>query len=276
MLMGVSLVACTKEKKTAPETEGLSLGPDSTALHLAVVTTADCLPFYIAERKGMYRRMQLNLRLHSYRSQMDCDTALFRGIAQVGYADRERMAHQEGAGQIWREWIAFEAAPWWIAVSGKLRVKSVDKLKGRTLAVGRFAASAYYAEQFLSQAGVEMADIYEAQINDLLLRADMLRENQVDAALLPQPYASYARSEGARLLKCEAKSNKNYLAVSHTAEATATRKAQLALLIKGYNMAVDSIRQGGPAYYSDVLQRDFGVSSEVADTIRMDGYLRKL
>ena len=42
---------------------------DSTAVHLALMPTADCFPFYYAERTGIYRQLGLKVSIHTYTSQ---------------------------------------------------------------------------------------------------------------------------------------------------------------------------------------------------------------
>lgn len=223
---------------------------DSATLRVAIVTVADCLPVYVAEKSGLFKQLGLNVSLKSFNSQMDCDTAMWNGWADIAYADRTRLREHRNArgrkGQepaLWRELKACNPK-WSLVASGTLRLKSAKSLKGRTLATARFAASDACADKLLNEAGVKPADSYRAQINDLELRARMLKETQVDAALLPEPYAARAIANGAKLLAqtTAPEAAGTFIAVRKTYEKRAESARQIELFLKALRMADDSIR----------------------------------
>ncbi len=241
---------------------------DSTALHVALVPNKDCLPVYFAARRGIYDKLGLNLQIATYASQMDCDTALLGRIADGGMADRERLAaYGKRAGGLAIQWNG--TASWQLYVCGSLRVKDVKSLKGRTVAIARESAENAWLSQILQQAGLSAADVYRPQINDLKLRAEMLSGNQVDAAVLTWPYTSLASAEGHRRIHAQSKPDANACFVMKAERlAKPGVKRQWELFEKGRRMALDSIRQKGPQAYSLILQKDYGLPKEVADTLR--------
>ena len=66
--------------------------------------------------------------------------------------------------------------------------------------VARYSASDFYSEKELSKAGLKYDDIFRPQVNDIPLRAAMLNETQIEAAVLPEPYATVARVHGHKVL----------------------------------------------------------------------------
>ena len=81
------LVSCQSSPTLSPEEEARR---DSAALHVALMPVADCLPFYIAQRSGIYERLGLDLRILTLQAQLDTDTALLRGRAELAYSDLAR------------------------------------------------------------------------------------------------------------------------------------------------------------------------------------------
>ena len=60
---------------------------DSLALHIALMPTLGCLPIYYAQRTGIADSLKLDICLLRYTAQMDIDTAIVRGHADIAYTD---------------------------------------------------------------------------------------------------------------------------------------------------------------------------------------------
>lgn len=240
---------------------------DSTALHIALVPNRDCLPIYYAKRIGIYDSLGLKLQIASYPSQMDCDTTLM-GIADGGWADLTRIAHY-GRKMPQTEVLWEGTQHWQLFTCGTLRINSLKALAGRTVAVARSTDEEYWFNTILKQAKINNEDVFCPQINDLRLRALMLKGDQVDAALLTWPYTSLALANGHR---CIAQQSKNQACGAFIINVKKSRnnikKKQWELLEKGRKMALDSIRIKGAKAYSIILQKDYKIPQNIADTIR--------
>lgn len=250
---------------------------DSTAIHLALRPTADCFPFYYAQRTGIYRRLGLTLELHTYRGQLDCDTALVGRWMDGGYADAQRLQepHMKRAGlNVKSTGVDF----WQLAVSGPLRVKDASKLSGRLVAVARESAESAYLDEILKESKVRTEDVFRPQVNDVALRAQMLAHRQVDAAMLCWPYTSVALAHADRILLSQPRSESGarFVVKKRGGREHLDTKA-LDLLKRGYEMAVDSMKVAPRDRVSAILQRDYGVETSIADTLHLEfgGFFRK-
>lgn len=274
LLCGCGGKADKKSGTAAAETHST---PDERTLTLAVVPSADLLPLYYAERAGCYRSLGLAVRLETYRSQLDCDTALLGGRTDGGSADLRRMdlCHKRAyTSTLTPLWTAEDN--WQLTVCGTLRVRNTAALKGRMVAVSRQSGEDAALTRTLAAAKLKAESVYRPQVNDLLLRARMLDNNQVDAAMLRWPYTSAATSAGHRVLVAAPS------AAESTALAVQTKRLRgkggkdlPALLRRGYNMAVDSLRRPRTALLLEVLTRDYGLPAEVADTIKLPPLKKK-
>ncbi|MBQ0158682.1 MAG: ABC transporter substrate-binding protein [Bacteroidales bacterium] len=170
-------------------------------LKIALLPTAECAPLVAAATSGLADSLGLPLQVVMCRSQWDADTLLLRGHIDVAYCDSARADYYRRRGQ-WRDMqcVATTRGVWSLVVGGQLRVKSLNRLSGRTLAVSRYAAGEHWATEALRQAGVARSSVLRTQINDFALRTAMLRDGQVDAAMLPQPFADSAKVHGAVVL----------------------------------------------------------------------------
>lgn len=137
-----------------------------------------------------------------YTSQMDADTALLSPWALAGTTSRARFAHYQSIGKASHlEVLCPIEEQWALMVCGRLRARKVKDLKGLTVAIARQDASDVLLTSILRDAHLEASAVYRPQINDLSVRMQMMQNGQVDAAMLPQPYAQRAREAGHRIIK---------------------------------------------------------------------------
>lgn len=271
LLIALALVvtACGGRRDAGPRLSFAGEPYDSTALHLTLLTNADCLPLIYAKRSGLADSMGLPLQLAIYRTQVDADTSLTGRLSDGGWADLTRLeSHgRRGKGYIvmWRS-----TEPRILFVSPTLRARKVKDLSGKTVALTRVAAETPRFDRLLAAAGVRSTDVYRPQIGDLSLRVQMLGESQFDATYLCSPYTAWARSLGCRPLGTpSAADGREAFVMRRSVMATPKGKARWQLLQQVRRMAVDSLRTRGAAAYSLILQRDYGLPREVADTVRL-------
>lgn len=266
-LLPTLCISCKKEKPT----QNINFGTeryDSTALHVALVPNRDCLPIYYAKRTGIYDSLGLKLQIATYGSQMDCDTTLMGNIADGGWCDNIRKkTYGKRMEHLRTMWTGTQR--WEIFTSKSLRIHEASALVGHTIGTARSSAENEYLHLYLKSAKANVENIYFPQINNLNMRAQMLTGDQIDAAVITWPYTSMARSEGHHCLAAQRFADKNECFVINTKHTESdTRKQQWKLFEKGRQMALDSIRQKGAKVYSIILQKDYGIPKEVADTIR--------
>ena len=228
--------ACKKEQTISREELARR---DSIALHVALMPVADCLPFYLAERTGIYKQLGLEVRLHTFQAQLDIDTALAGGHVAVGYSDLARAILLQQDSVDVRAIAAFEGRLDLITPR-RGRVRKLDQLKEKMVAVARHSITDYWSDRLTDTAGIKRAEIFRPQINDVRIRTDMLCNGTMDAAFLPEPYACEALQRG---------HHKNFSTLGLSPQLTvllATGQAledpdrlwQIELLLKGYAQAL--------------------------------------
>lgn len=237
------LLTTSCHNETGPSAKELARR-DSAALHVALMPVADCLPFYLAERTGIYEQLGLELRIHTYLAQLDIDTALAKGHVEAGYSDLARAVMLQQDSVDVRAIAAFEGRLDLITPR-RGRVRKLDQLKEKMVAIARHSVTDYWSDRLTDTASIRRADIFRPQINNLRIRTDMLCNGTMDAAFLPEPFASEAIQRG---------HNKNFsttglnphlvvLLATRSALDEASRHQQIDLLLKGYAEAVASLKR---------------------------------
>ena len=271
MLASVLMLASCGGNSSGSEAARGGAGQGDTAkvdCSLALMATLDCLPFFYAETHGIYRRLGLDVAVTPYRSQLACDTALTRGAADIVYSDHlvAKRAGQKAA-EGWE--TAMQMGDAWTLVAYRgLRIKHAKALEGRDIGITRSSESLEKLEATLQANGLSAEQVYLPQINDLNIRMLMVAQGQVAAAMLTEPYTAAAAARGNMLLPTVGGD------VHHS--RLLRRKGKQALpdgkwqtIIKGYNMAVDSINERGLNCCADILINHYGLDPQMADTMRL-------
>lgn len=234
------LISCqNKQESASPEDLAQR---DSLALHVAVVPVMDCLPVYYAERRGLFRREGLDVRLTEYLSLMDCDTALQQGRVELAYADLARLLELQGDSVPYRVVMGLNGEIRLVTAKSK-RIRTLKHLKERMIALDRHSAADYWSDELMKQAGLEQSAVYRPQINDVQLRTTMLEEQLVDAALLPQPYAQRAELSGNKGIASQRKTQGAFACIASQRQnlSDSLRSTQIRMFIKAYNEAVKEL-----------------------------------
>jgi NitT/TauT family transport system substrate-binding protein len=246
---------------------------DSIALKVAVMPTAACLPFYYAQETGIYKSLGLKVKIVTYRAQMDCDTALQNKRVECAYTDIIRAAYLQSK-HVGLHVFMQPAENWYLITAREKRVKQIGQLKEKMIAMARFSVTDYMIDAIIGKAKIKSDDIYRPQINDVALRYDMLCNGELDAVILPEPYAESAVRQGHRSIFSldSLQIEMAAMAVRSDISQNTTRASQISLLVKGYNMAAQRLNRLRYMQQTGRSANHFNIAVEVRDSIRLAHY----
>ena len=266
------LAACGQsedERKRLSRAERIRLQKeDSAAFKVAVLPTLDCLPIYVAHHHGLFGSFGVDVRLRRFTAQMDCDTALAGGSVEAGVTDVVRAQRFIGQG-VPLAYVSATDAYWLLIANRNSRIRELKQLYDKMLAMTRYSVTDLLADYAVDSAKVKDERVFRVQINDVTVRLDMLRNNEMDAMWLTEPQAT-----AALLLKNNAIMDSRKLdfrpgaiVVRSDKQGDKNRKKQLEAFKRAYNMACDSINKYGVGHYRKLVCDFCGVDAAVADTI---------
>ena len=219
---------------------------DSAALHVALMPVHDCMPAFYAQRMGIYERLGLDLRILTLQAQLDTDTALMRGRAELIYSDLARAIFMQQDTTPLRA-VAATEGELQLITARRGRVRQLNQLKERMVAVARHSITDYWSDRLTDSARLARADIFRPQINNVRIRTDMLCNGTMDAAFLPTPYAQEAllRGNKSNFTTNSLQPCLTAFVASEAATKDSTRVRQMQLFFQGYNEAVAALNNGG-------------------------------
>ena len=258
------LVSCS-QRQEATQFEADSTGIDTMVLCVAVMPVMNCLPVYYAERTGLADSLGLEMELLRYQAQMDIDTAITNGYADIAFTDLIRSAKISKMGVEISPFASCDEGLSLISLKTK-RVKQFNQMKEQMIAVSRLSATDYWTDRLLDSTRTSYDDIYRPQINDVILRAEMLRQGLIDAAMMGEPYATWMTMLGhKRLFQSKGKQPQLYA----WANISATKLQQKAFLevldeaIKRMNKPSES------ALLRDILKQEYQLPPALVDSMEL-------
>jgi NitT/TauT family transport system substrate-binding protein len=241
---------------------------DSMALRIALMPTLGCLPIYYAQRTGIADSLKLDIRLCHYTAQMDIDTAIVRGHADIAYSDIIRTIRLSDSCSVSPFLATYEPLTL-VAPKGK-RISKTKQMSEKMIAICRLSATDYWSEKMLDSAKVSLDSIYRPQINDVKLRSKMLCTGLLEGAMLEEPYASWAIMEGnKKLQKTKDTSPQFHVWVMVDSLVKDKRKMeQTRQFVAVYKTALENINKG---LYADtlrsILTKEYEIPESVVDSL---------
>lgn len=252
----------TRKAQTAEER-----ARERKALKVAVMPTLDCLPFYVARENRLFDTLGVDVRLRYFSAQMDVDTALASGSVAVAVTDLVRYARLKKQGTA-LSLLSATGAYWQLLTNRNARIRALRQLDDKMVAMTRYSATDLLAGYAIDSVRLKDERVYRVQVNDVNLRLMMLLNNEMDAMLLPEPQATVARNYKHIVLMDSRKLGLNLGAVAMRSDKLdGPDDRRLALLVKAYNMACDTINKYGVAHFGPLMERYWHLKERMADSL---------
>ena len=233
-------------------------------LRVAVLPTLEALPVYYAQQAGIFDSLGITVKILPYTAQFDCDTALFNNTADVCMMDRTRFADYTSKGYALASQLNIDTH-YSLVASKEINAKRVRDLSNLTIAISRHSGAETYCLHELKAAGLKREDVHFPQINNVWLRADMLTNRQVDAAVLPRLQAIYAELNGHHLLKSNADIPEARMRLAYL--STSANIDKITLLAKAYELGKAQIANNGLGICRNIFIKEYKISAEQTDSI---------
>ena len=242
-----------------------STAADTTVLRVAVMPAMSCMPVFYAERSGLSDSLGLGMRLLRYQAQMDIDTAILRGHADIAFTDLIRIARLSKEVEL--SPIASCDEPLSLISLKTKRVKRINQMKEQMVAVSRLSATDYWCDRLLDSSRTSHDDIYRPQVNDVRLRAEMLRQGLIDAAMMGEPFATWMTMLGHKRLYQSGDKQPRLYAWAARSSATPRQRAAFVGMIETAVALME--RDSQAVVVRDILRHEYQLPAEAADSIKL-------
>lgn len=268
----LSLALMISGCSTAKAPDNPTAASTAKPVKIGVLPIEDNLPFYVAEKDGLYAKNGVQVQLVSFASAVERDTALQAGQIDGEVADMVAVALLKKMGtDVKIASIGLGATPkegrFAILSSPKSVIKDVEGLKGATLGISQNSIIDYVSDQMLTDKGIPLTAVKKISIPKMPVRLDMLLSDQINAACLPDPLASLAQAKGAHLIVDD-----TYRNISQTVFLFRTKSIQensvgIKAVINVYGTAGQALDQN-PDQYRALFLEKAQVPTELKDSYK--------
>lgn len=253
MFLSVLLAACA-----APATPTIA---PPVLMRIGVLPITDVVPFYVAEAQGYFLKQGLNIELVPAASAAERDQMMLTGqidgqlndlVSTVLFNAQSPKIKIVRLGR-----IAFkDAAEYWILTPKDSPIKTAQDLKGKEIAISQNSVIEYVTQRLLEREGLSPADIKTTNVPSIPTRLQLLQQNQVAAATLPDPLASLAILQGARIVVDDTKYTEYSMSViSFRNEVLVQRASDVKKFLAAYDQAIADIRTKPDQFRNILIER---------------------
>ena len=255
------LVACSNDADEYTEND-LPSDVNLSELTVGLMPAIDAFPIVIAHYNGYFEDEGLTVNLVPFTNSANRDAALQAGELDAATVDLVAVGLFANAGFPIRATGATGGRFTLVANEG---FYSIEDLIGETVVISYNTAIDFVLDQMVQIAGFELDHLERVIVPPIPERMELLREGQVTAALLPEPWTAIAISDGLYGITNTIEINFNPFVKAFTDEVLETRQAEVQAFYRAYNRAVDFINTTPLENYFHIMVDVIGFPAEVVD-----------
>lgn len=270
-MMMLIVTGCGGDKKeTAPQKQG-----QLQALTIGLMPDVDSIPFIIAQEKGFFKEEGLTVTLKPFKSAMERDSALQSGNLDGAVSDMLAETFAKAGGFDTK--ITSLTTGSYKMVAGKNETAaSIQELKGKDVAISKNTIIDYVTDRIATEGGLSANAINKVVIPQIPARLEMLQNGKIAAATLPEPMATVAIKNGAKLINSSDKLGINPGVMLFTTKAVTEKEKELLSMYRAYNKAIDYLAKEPMENYIDLVIEKAGFPKDVKGTLVLPNYKKAM
>lgn len=280
-VMAVSLAACgsneapvdSAAKEPASVDSATVEQPSDETIRVGVLSIADSLPIFAAEQEGMFEAAGLNVEVYPFKSSADQSKAVEAGELDIVMNDmivQSLMKKADTDTKVIN--MAFGADPtegrFVVVAAPNSGIEKPEDLIGKRVSISTNTMMEYLMAQYEDYFDLDASGIELVNMPDLMLRVEtLLQGKDIDAAILPDPLATFAISKGGVAVIDDTTLDENYSQSVYLAtnEFMSKNKSELKTFVKVLQDSMTDINEH-PDKYRALLMEKARVPEELQET----------
>ncbi|HWR06413.1 ABC transporter substrate-binding protein [Sporomusa sp.] len=263
----VFLTGCASDKKEDAAQKQAQL----QTITLGLMPDVDSIPFIIAEEKGYFKEEGLSVTLKHFKSAMERDSALQSGNLDGAVSDMLAEAFAK-AGGFDTVITSLTTGSYKLVVNKDETATSIQELKGKDVAISKNTIIDYVTDKVVTEGGLTSAEINKVVIPQIPARLEMLQNGKIAAATLPDPLATVAVKNGAKVIRTSEQLGLNPGVLLFTSKAVSQKEKEIQAMYRAYSKAVDYLSKEPMENYIDLLIEKGGFPKDVKGVLVLPQY----
>lgn len=240
---------------------------DSTTLKIGVMPSVDYLPIAVAQGQGFFKRP---IKLVRFSSPMERDAAL--QTAEVDASVTDYM----GAMLLHAKGLPISLS---VACQGSFRLvfgrddklTDISHLRGKHIGLSSNTLIEYATERALVDATGKPLSYTRVEVQKIPIRLEMLSSGELDAAILPEPFASTGQALGLLAIEVPGGLTQGITGLLFQNKVL-ERSDDLRAFVAGYNEAVSFMQSHPRSAWIGALGKLLGITKQQAEQIQLPDY----
>ncbi|WP_094606473.1 Putative aliphatic sulfonates-binding protein [Sporomusa silvacetica DSM 10669] len=266
-LLLLVLAGCASEKKENTVQKQGQL----QNITIGLMPDVDSIPFIIAQEKGYFKEEGITVTLKPFKSAMERDSALQSGNLDGAISDVLAEAFAK-AGGFDTVITALTNGSYKLVVNKSETAASVQDLKGKNVAISKNTIIEYVTDRIATEGGLTTTDMNKTVIPQIPARLEMLQNNKISAATLPDPLATVAVKNGGRVINASEQLGINPGVMLFTTKAINEKEQEIQAMYRAYNKAVDYLAREPMDSYIDMVIEKAGFPQDVKGALILPKY----
>lgn len=239
---------------------------EKPVIRIGMMSSSDVIPFVLINERGLADQYNFELDLQVFTSAKDRDAALQAGELDGVLTDYIGVCMYQNAGFDVK--ITGITDGDYILMAGKNSgISQIGQTSGKSIAISEKTLIEYTLDRILEKNGLSATDVIKEVVPRIPDRLELLRNDQIDLGLMPEPFATLALKDGAVQL-ATANEYGLYPAVSAFLKTSLDSKNEaIRNLYKAYNETVDYMNHTDIREYEGTVIDAVGYPAEMAGKI---------
>ncbi|MBZ4686744.1 MAG: NitT/TauT family transport system substrate-binding protein [Clostridia bacterium] len=270
LIIAVLLIAgCSNEKNTAQE-------PETQKLKIGALPIEDILPIVVADKSGYFAEENLEVELVPFQSAVESESAMQSGQLDGMVTDIIVATLLRDSGFDTRiTSITLGASPqegrFAIVAAPESNIETISDLKGKSIAISNNSIIEYVTDGLLKEADIEPSQVNKTAVAKIPVRLEMLLNNKIDTATLPDPLVTFAEFKGAKIIAEDTKKNLSQAVIIMTEKALEAKKEAIKGFYRAYAKAVNDIN-AAPEEFREILVENINIPKPIVDIYSIQHY----
>ncbi|MFJ3390741.1 ABC transporter substrate-binding protein [Lysinibacillus sp. NPDC086135] len=233
-----------------------------SSLKIGVLRIDDSLPLYVAEKDQLFQKYGADVELIKFGSASDQSKAMEAGeldgmmtdmivqnLIKKGGIDVKTIALALGATE--------KEGRFLVVSSPHSSIVEPKQLVGQSVMISENTMMDYLMEQYERHLKLDSSEITKIHLPNLSLRVDtVLAGKEAQAAILPEPLASYAVAQGANIVIDDTTLGENFSqsVIVMTQKNITENRAVIENFLSAYNEAIKQLNQHPEKYFELALK----------------------
>ncbi|HOP62813.1 MAG TPA: MetQ/NlpA family ABC transporter substrate-binding protein [Spirochaetota bacterium] len=249
---------------------------EKTSIKLGILPVIDTLPLIVADSDGLFKEEGIDVDLVVFNSALEKEAALTSGNLDGAFGDLIAALLQIKNGNNIK--IATESyhtseksRMFALLASPSSGISSIKKTGDAEVAISMGSIIEFFLDRMMIASGMKPSAIKRIEVKAIPVRMQMLMSNSLQMALLPEPLASKAVKEGAKLLADDRNLNTTATVIIFKESFLSENSEAMKKFIRAYNRSVDRINKN-PDVYKELMMAKIRFPKDLKDTYKIPSY----